>query len=360
MHVINYLNSGKTLEDLNIEFGIKVSSNELFKDIFVLNYDQINSPKNHGIVKECRSLVLGKADNNKFVIISRAFDRFFNYGENDFFPSIEDLTCFEKIDGSLISVFYTEEYGWLYRTKSMIMPTLPVNGFERTWKEIIEPSICWGTLPDNLNKDNTYIFEVVSRENRVVVKYEECCAYLLAVRNNNTGDYVERSEILGLNNFKSPRKYTFSSTKQCMESVRNLPNLEEGYVAYTANGIPVCKIKSPAYLAAHRIKGEGLTPPIIRELVVINEQDEYLSVFPEDKHYFEKYLNLWNNIKEDILTVWDSNKYIQDKKEFALKVKDYPFSAVLFKCKSINKDPIIMLTEQSENYKIKLLEQYES
>ena len=55
-YYVNYLNSGKTLEDLNIEFGIKVSSNELFKDIFVLNYDQINSPKNHGIVKECRSL----------------------------------------------------------------------------------------------------------------------------------------------------------------------------------------------------------------------------------------------------------------------------------------------------------------
>lgn len=352
MEVLKYL-ATHTLQQLSEEFAIKVSQNELYPELYVLNYNQIDSPKTHPITLECRSLVLGSVDQGRtFFVVSRAFDRFFNYSENDYSPDISKLTCYEKLDGSLVSVFnYKGE--WLYRTKSMIMPTLTINGFDRTWKDLIESTLQWDMLCTKRTFPAiTLIFEVVGMENRVVVRYEEERAYLLAIRDNHTGDYLD----IALAGMNTPRKYTFTSTEDCMKSVKELPNLEEGYVAYDEFGVPVCKIKSPAYLVAHRIKGEGLSPKRIRELVVINEQDEYLAVFPEDAKYFTDYVNAWVDLQWRLKSIERIYCNVADQKEFALYVKDFPFSSVLFQSKKSGKCVEKVLTEQTTSYKVKLLE----
>ncbi len=38
------------------------------------------------------------------------------------------------------------------------------------------------------------------------------------------------------------------------------------------------KIKSPSYVAIHHLRGEGLCPKKIAELILINETDEYLNI----------------------------------------------------------------------------------
>ena len=172
----------------------------MYPELYVLNYNQIDSPKNHPITNECRSLVLGSKDNGlTFFAVSRAFDRFYNMFENDYAPDVSELACYEKIDGSLISVFhYNGE--WLYRTKSMIMPTLPINWGERTWKDVIEEALGWENMKNILEEDFiegwTHILEVVSFENRVVVKYKETKAYWLAARTIDDRYSVSRKKIL--------------------------------------------------------------------------------------------------------------------------------------------------------------------
>ena len=351
MKTIDYLNKFG-IEKLQEEFAIKVSIDERFPDLLVLNYNQIESPKDHPIVKECRSLVIQYTTFKEgYSVVSRAFDRFFNQGECDLEFDLSKLKLFEKVDGSLVSVFYTDDYGWMYRTKSMIMPTLSVQGWDRTWKDLIETSLDWQNMT-GLDKNCTYIFEVVARENRIVVNYQQDKAYLLAVRNNESGDY---SEIVATK-FNTPRIYSFNTTKECMESLQHLPNLEEGYVGYQ-DKVPVVKIKSPQYLAAHRLRGEGLTPKRMIEMVVIGEYEEYFSVFPEDKQYFTKYITAWERLKEVVVIQYEQNKMIEDKKSFALNVKDLFFSAVLFQAKNSGKSVIKTLNSQKDSYKIKLLEQ---
>jgi len=351
METLKFLNKFG-IEKLQEEFAIKVSVDERFPDLYVLNYNQIDSPKNHPIVKECRSLVVGSEDGVSFNTVSRAFDRFFNQGENGEDFDLSKVKLCEKVDGSLVSVFYTEKYGWLYRTKSMIMPELSAQGWDRTWKDLIETCLGWkGFDISLLDPEYTYIFEVVGRENRVVVNYKQEESYLLAVRENLTGAYKEAVNTT----FKQSRTYSFNSTEECMKSLKELPNLEEGYVGYIDN-IPVVKIKSPQYLAAHRLRGEGLTPKRIIEMVVINEYDEYFAVFPEDKPHFEKYIKAWGRLHEVVVLQYEQNSHIEDKKVFALNIKDLFFSGVLFQAKQSGKEVLKVLHSQKTSFKVKLLE----
>ena len=69
MNVVDYLKM-HSLEKLKNEFGIVVKE---YPDLYVLNYDQIESPKLNDIVRECRGLILDKDYN----IALRSFDRFF-------------------------------------------------------------------------------------------------------------------------------------------------------------------------------------------------------------------------------------------------------------------------------------------
>lgn len=75
MQVIEFIKQNG-LEALTEQFAISVKK---IDDLLVLNYNQIDSPKTHPIVIECRSLIL---EAKTLKVVSRSFDRFFNIYEN--------------------------------------------------------------------------------------------------------------------------------------------------------------------------------------------------------------------------------------------------------------------------------------
>ena len=316
MKTLNY-----TIPQLQEEFAIKVNK---WNNLYVLNYDQIASPKTHDVTRECRSLVVESADGiNIDRVVSRAFDRFYNHGESGA-PSIDlaQAVVYEKVDGSLFSIFHHEDYGWLYRTRSVIMPADKIMGWDRTWEDVAK-----SVLPDldGLNKDLTYVCEVVCPENRVVTKYEGDAIYLLATRNNKTGEYSGRN----VKGFARPEMFTtnqgFAALK---ETAGNLRDLKEGYVVYK-NGIPACKVKNPAYVAAHHLRGEGLnSPKRINQLLIMGEIEEYLAVFPEETEKCQPYIDNHTRVITEMSINYPEG--IQDQKEFALLVKDYKYAGVYF------------------------------
>lgn len=361
MQVIDYLNKlngGMSL--LISEFSLSVNewTDKDGQILYVLNYDQIESPKNHPITNECRSLVVTQQD-GEWVVVSRSFDRFFNYGETQEQYDITKMIAYEKVDGSIVSLFNWKG-DWLYRTRSMIMPTSSVNGWDTTWKDLIEPVLFGKGFNEYLhNPAMTYIFEVVGRENRVVTRYAEPAAYLLAVRVNQTGHYTNPSfwhpELRG---WKMPKYYTFETFTDCVTAAKELRDLNEGFVLYDDFGTPKIKVKNPAYVAAHHLRGEGLNPKRIMQLVLMKEVDEYLSIFPEDTEHFDKYVMANNILEQQIGQVWENNKSVEDQKEFALLVKDYPFSGVMFQAKKTKQDPLHIFHNMPESFRLKVLANY--
>ena len=95
------LSNAQAFEQLTEQFAIKVKHYE-DERIVLLDYHMIDSPKMHPIVIECRSLIL---QFDTFGVVSRKFDRFFNYGEALEYYEDFDLprsVIMEKADGSLI------------------------------------------------------------------------------------------------------------------------------------------------------------------------------------------------------------------------------------------------------------------
>lgn len=362
------MNIETALADLKSIYGIK--SKVYFKEgIVVLNYDQIECPKGKGnsVVRECRSLVLylPTIESPEFTVCSRSFDRFFNVGEVQCDIREADIVsceAHEKMDGSLVTLYYVEGIGWSWRTKSQAFSEAQINDMGLTFKDLIDQAAS-AKLKDALSiggllVDHSYIFEVTSQLNRVVVKYEKPQLTLLAVRANETGRHLLSntvdffSRILEVNR---PKRFTFDTLEALSDAVKGLPNLEEGYVMYKDNK-PVAKCKNPAYVAAHHMKGEGLNPKRICQLVINNELDEYYSVFPEDKEYIEPYAKAFRKLRKVCNRDTQFYKGIESQKTFAEAVKDYHWKSLLFTMRKglTFEEAFDKLTEK---YKIELIKQ---
>lgn len=350
------------------EYGLKKLEAELFikvkeypeHNLIVLNYNQIDSPNAHPIVMECRSLIL----DYDFNVVSRSFDRFFNYGEQ---PQTQEhvdwnkAVCYDKIDGSLIKIYF-HNGRWEIATRGMAFAESASNGFDITFRGLVLKalSLTEGEFQEvfaaNFDTCVTYICEVTSMENRVVRKYDGYKLHYLAARNKNGNfeDWSSEAHSVGMQLIGA---YKFSTPQDCMNTAAHLKDLDEGYVLYQ-DGAPVCKIKSPAYVAVHHLRGEGLNPKRISQLVLTNEQEEYLKYFPEDREHIEPYTLALKNLKHSIIDTWNIVSVVEDQKEFAMSVKHLPYSAVMFQMKKSQKPIGEVWTEQRDSYKLELLQTF--
>lgn len=317
--------------------------------MWLLDYSQIDAIKNHPVVNECRGLVMGYDGQ----IIRKGFTRFYNLGENgvDTFD-FENSIAFEKADGSIMFVYWCEPtQQWEIGTRGTAFAEGP-NEWHGTFRGFMLAAM--GRTESEfqqsctaLNKDLTYLFEAVGPDNRIVTPYETNHLVYLAVivKDLNNTHFAKLEGIPDEDdakwfreymhwNVRLIRSYKFNTQEDCMIALGELKGLEEGYVVYNLKTGMRVKIKNAVYLAAHRLRGNGLTVNAICELVALNEQDEYIAVFPEDTHKFEPAIVKFN----EMILVLELNYYrykdLENQKEFALAVKDLPLACVMFKARS--------------------------
>jgi len=356
MQIQTYLKT-HGLSKLQSELGIKVKLYEN-EGLMVLNYSQVDSPKSHPVVMECRGLIL----DTEFNVVSRSMDRFFNLNEVPESQSHIDMSkaiCYQKVDGSLIRI-YNHRGTWYVATRGMAFAEATVNGFDVTFKELVLRALDCTELEFQerclqwLNPAVTYICEITSTENRCVKSYIGYTLWYLTARHNSTYKYLDESDKAHVFGMSFPKGYTFNSLLDCKEDVQNLKNLDEGYVLYQ-DMIPVCKIKSPAYCAVHLLRGEGLNPKSISELVLTGEQEEYLAYFPEDRAFIQEYVDKLQSIMLDLNTAYETCSSIQDQKEFALAIRAVKGNSVLFMARKMNKTVQQAFKSIPDTAKLKML-----
>lgn len=273
--------------------------------VYSLMYDQINSPTGDPIVQECRGLIVKEAD-GKWHLVSRGFDRFFNYGERET-TAYKDmqLVFLPKLDGSLIKVyFHNGKYhiaskaravagtltGFRDKTKRFHMRDLVFKSLGISSDEEFQTLM---TRANPYETDLTFIFELTTPDNQVVTPYEEYALTLLAVRHNQTAEYLFTDNWAFL--FKVAEGVFTGTPAQAVEKARELRGFQEGFVGYHY-GQPVVKIKSPQYVAAHHLRTDFSVEKNALRILILREHEEFLAYFPDLAKMFAELdtrLNTW-------------------------------------------------------------------
>lgn len=310
-------------------------------NLLMFKYHQIESDFSLQEVQEARGITFEKDTWN---IVKHPMHKFFNHGETNAHKiDWDSVKVLEKLDGSLIII-------WFYKEKVRISTNgtidardaelqMPYNNI-RTFFDLVIYTLTqmffndieklFDDLPFNVDKNSSHMFELCTPYNRIVVPYKECKLYYINSKVNETGEeYYEKylSKI-----FPMPRLYSFTSVDKCIEFTQKLPYSEEGYVVVDENWNRQ-KIKSPAYLAMHRLRGEGaLTSKRIIQLIQTGEEGEFLTYFPEYHDIFSKYQDAWVELQDRVLNDIDYffSKTWFNKKEFALEAKNSTIPDLMF------------------------------
>ena len=231
------------LEEKNIK--IKYAPND-YRAIF--NYG-IDCDFSDPIVQEARGIII---DLDTLEVISFPFRKFGNHNES----YVDDIDWAsaqvqDKIDGSIVKLYWFNNE-WQWATNSVIdAHNANVQGFDKTFYDLITSAKNYSDIPFNkLNKNYTYIFELVSPYNKIVVEYSIIKLYHTGTRNNITGE--EYDIFIGV---QRPQRFPISTFEEAITAAANLNASAsdvkaEGFVVVDKNWHRI-KIKSPEYLAAH-------------------------------------------------------------------------------------------------------------
>jgi hypothetical protein len=329
MLVQEYLKT-KSLEDLTAELGIQVRRHTKYPNLVGLCYWNVTSPHYHPIVTECRGLILDEA--NDWNVVAYPFDRFYNYGEVYAEDDIDfdNSYAYKKLDGSLI-IMYHYNNEWLVGTTG----SPDAGGTILDW-DITFSELAWNVFNeehyklDDLDVNYTYMFELCTPFNKVVVPHSSNSLTLIGVRNRTT----LREESIWqpkFNKLKLVESLEYGLTiDEVTDELVKLDGLHnEGYVIVEWFTFKRVKLKHDDYVKLHRIKFNTTKRDII-ELVRTGEGNEFISYFPEFSSIYYVYLSKYNKLIA--LIEHDLNEFakITDKKQFAIAISNIKWKAILF------------------------------
>lgn len=294
----------KTIKD----FSLKTRE---YEHKILLKYDQLVSPTLMALpeMQDCRGIILEKGTWN---VMSLAFRKFFNSEESNA-AKIDWNTAkvLEKLDGTMIQVYYDwHDMAWYAGTTGTANGEGEVNNKNGTTFN----DLFWDTLNNKyifneclLNKDLIYVFELTTPYNIVVKPHGESSATLLTVRNRETlvelsGKDLQMVAIsIGVPLVKS-FDINASNIGHLLKTFEGMPWSEEGYVVRDGNDNRV-KVKNPAYVAVHHLKGKTAEHNILT-IVKTNEIEEFAATFPERTEELNRLKEGYDALIAKLNSVW--------------------------------------------------------
>lgn len=294
--------------------------------------DQVNWE----MLRECRGIAFS---NKTGEVVSRPFHKFFNYGEKPecSYKMVKDLSfsAEPKLDGSMIRAIRLDyKFDGVYHDY-VLATRAGVTDHSIKAQNYITPEINRFIL-HRLMVNQTPIFEFIGPENINVLYYPQGGLKLLAVRDNLTGEYVKRENILELESIESvPFSLDFVKDTHEAKGI-------EGYVLVTEDGQHRMKVKTDDYCMMHRAKDQASTERAVLEVFFSNKWDDFFSILPDGARkdmlgaYIEKVqagIDQAYAVLKFIASYGGPNKL--SKKEFALHVNNDDYtrraSSILFK-----------------------------
>lgn len=349
-------------EKLKEEYFIKYKQSEKYPNLYLFSYDQIHSPMNELICQEARGIILDSHSN--WEVVSMGFTKFFNFGESKASKLDWDSTkIYTKHDGSLICLYrYNNE--WLVSTTGSPDASGKVHDFgftfadlfwqvfkEKGWKLPEDIPIVGGSLK------YTYMFELETPYNRIVVDHKQNNLAFLGARDLNTLKELEPEPVADYYGWEPSKYWSFSSVEAIKEFLTTLNPLEqEGFVLRDSLFNRV-KMKSESYVALHHCVN-GISKKRMVEVILKNESEECRNMFKLFGNLFEALLNAYGNLCLDCESEFNELNKIKDQKEFALVAKKSKLCGILFNMRTKKQSADYILKSLSSDTVLNLLDNY--
>lgn len=340
LEVIEFINRNKDWKSiLSIApYNISIKTDG---DYTILKYNQLSSDFSLPIVRECRGLII-RQEKEEWVPVCIPFFKFGNYGES-YVPDIDwdSARVLSKIDGSLMKLWY-DRGKWRLSTNGTIDAFKAViNDTGKSFGELFIHTLKLGfnKLVLSLDKSCTYMFELVSPENKVVIPYDISALYFIGIRSNispyqefKPEDYASNiPEIAQRGNLFLPKLYHLRTLDDCIKVASEMNWKHEGFVVCDKDFNRI-KIKSPAYLIAHKNANNGqVTNRKIFEMIRNESIDDFLAYYPE---YQEKTKNLvaaYAKLINMIDSFWKDEYAEYERKDLAKTIAHNPYKTFIFR-----------------------------
>lgn len=330
MKVLDLMNKEENWEEVlqQSPYFINIKKED---DYVLLKYNQLFSDFSNEIVRECRGAIFRK-QGGRWVCVCRAFNKFGNFGES-YAPKInwENAAVMEKIDGSLIKLFYDDEK-WHIATNGQIDAfKISINDEGLTFGDLVFKALGgqeqFSKLTYLLDHNFTYMFELVSPITQVVIPYPNTELYYLGARDMITmrEDRLKDNSIMDKFGIKQPKYYaTIHDIDECIRNANEMGKDNEGFVVVDDcyNRI---KVKSPEYLRAARLNNNNrITIKRIVEMMREEQLDDFIAYCPQHEEMVNKVIGALKEMEEECVKEWEEVKEFarKEKKEFVSIVKD--------------------------------------
>ena len=330
---------------------------EKYPDIFITEEESspyvlfrysIGCDFNDPLVQEARGIILDKNTGEVACWPFRKFGKFYEpYADK---IDWESATVLEKLDGSIIKLWFDKyKEKFVFSTNGVIYAenAYVTSDKDTTFMELIEHAANYDDLlaiinaENVLDKNKTYIFELVGADNKVVINYDEPLLYHIGTRNNITGE--ESDDDIGI---IKPTKYNVSTLDECIELANSMSEDEngvttncavEGFVVVDKNWNRI-KVKSSIYQILHNIvAGSEVSRYNLIKMLYDNTIDVYsvsrnfpeLAVFIKYYDYqVSEYIHEANRIINVTRKLYEDSNH--DRKTVANLIKSHPYSGIAF------------------------------
>ena len=263
------------------------------------------------VTLNARGLILDGGGN----VVAKPFPKFFNMEELKEIPNLP-FEVYDKMDGSLGILYWIGDIPYI-ATRGSFISEQAIHAsklLQLKYKHIFP----------KLNKNHTYLFEIIYPENRIVVDYGDLDdLILLAILRKDGSEYLEDV------GFPIVKKYDGISDFKILKNL-NLKN-KEGFVIRFSSGLRM-KIKFEEYIRLHRIMTGVSNIDIWEYLKDGIPMRDILDRVPDEFYDWVK------KIQEDLICKYEEIKEIckkdykelNTKKETALYFQTCKYPAILF------------------------------
>jgi hypothetical protein len=316
MHISELMN----LEDLEqaIENGLVSKRKHPTHPLYILNYTAVAQFdwNWNDVTLNCRGLVIDEDYN----IIARSFPKFFSYEQLDGKLPQGNFVVEEKLDGSMLLVFkYNDEIITATRGSFESEQAIKAYGFLSE------------DFKTRLHSGESWIFEIIYKENRIVVDYDFEGLILLGVYMTNALNTKAVDWLANHFGFRRPKLYPFISLEHLLNWEED--NIE-GFVLHYKNGERV-KIKTGDYKRLHRLL-TGVSEKTVWEALKADKFNELIENVPDEFYSWVHNVKLnldirFKEIYNSAIKDYNRLDWCEERKEFALEAVKTVYPSILFK-----------------------------